>query len=287
MAGRKTKSFQDPEKAGKKSEHQSGNTRGDRVIEDDNHAGLDQPQALSCENKPDFYLQLQQKYGNRYVREMMKSPAAGLIKGNIEDEEICLGGNAPDALGGEWDDNPYEEDDNPYLDEESSEDTETSAGISTNTGFGPLWEDNGRFDWAVSFSTTGKAGWIVQEVINTYSAKDVDNKDYGWADVDPHYWEAWYVDESGTVSPEEQSFNDYWVRTTRDDGSSGIWTIESNLYFVKTFNPAMMNFLPRGVENAGDLLSTTREPEGLGPVLLTRNASGIWEISGEHAGEAS
>ncbi|OGO16552.1 MAG: hypothetical protein A2Z02_06735 [Chloroflexi bacterium RBG_16_48_7] len=291
MAHRKIKSFQEPEKVEKKIA-QKNSRSGDRIREDDNRAGLAQLEVLSCENKPELYLRLQQTYGNRYLQEMakstaMQSPAGGLIEGNIEDEEIFLGGNTPDALGGEWDDNPYEEDDNPYRDEESSDETETNVSISANNKFGPLWEDNGRFDWAVTFSTTGGEGWIIQEIVNTFSARDVNDKDLVGNDIDPHYWEAWYVDESGTVSPEENSHNDYWVRPTRDDGSSGIWSMEGNVFFTRTFDPTMMNFLPGAVDNAGILLSTTREPEGLGSALLSRNASGIWEISGEHAGDAS
>lgn len=67
------------------------------------------------------------------------------------------------------------------------------------------------FNWQVSFNTTGRNGWIVQEVANTERAEDAEGLDVIEEPASPHYWEAWAVDSAGDVTPANGVDNDYWT----------------------------------------------------------------------------
>lgn len=48
----------------------------------------------------------------------------------------------------------------------------TGISNTTTTKQGPTWNSRGAFVWHVGFNTTGRSGWIVQDMANTWRAKD-------------------------------------------------------------------------------------------------------------------
>ena len=151
----------------------------------------------------------------------------------------------------------------------------TGVNISSTTNSGPVWNNHGHFDWRVGFNTTGRNGWIVQEIINGYRAEDTSGNDVTPA-YTPHYWEAWAVDGSGNVTPKVGSDNDYWIRPSRGNNTEGHWSMRAKVYFTST-NPTTQGFTPGGVSDAGILLSTTSAPSGLGIARFHRYAQGTWD----------
>jgi hypothetical protein len=141
---------------------------------------------------------------------------------------------------------------------------------------GPTFTDHGGFDWRVGFRTTGRSGWIVQEIINTINVTDSAGAAVSTAGVVPHYWEAWAVDGSGTISPSVGSVHDMWIRPSWGVNTKGSWSMSGRCHFTTT-DPATQGFTPGGVSNAGILLSTTTQPAGLGPILRWRSAHGSWD----------
>ena len=160
--------------------------------------------------------------------------------------------------------------------------------VSTATNFGPAWLDHGEFEWDVSFTTNGRLGWILQEMTNTYDARDM-----GGYDVTPvyapHYWEAWEVDEVGRVTPNVGRDNDYWTRVSRGPNTRGTWTMDAAVYWSTT-DPTTQGFILNGVMDAGEmLLSTYENPPDPGMLVLSRGASGAWDSTGAtptHSGTA-
>jgi len=147
--------------------------------------------------------------------------------------------------------------------------------ISSTTNSGPTWSNHGHFDWRVGFDTTGRNGWIVQEIINGYRAEDASGNDVTPA-YTPHYWEAWAVDGSGNVTPKVGASNDYWIRPSNGNHTEGHWSMRGKAHFTST-DPATQGFTPGGVSDAGILLSTTSAPSGLGVTRLHRYAQGNWD----------
>jgi len=168
----------------------------------------------------------------------------------------------------------------------------TGVDISTTTNSGPTWSNHGAFLWHVGFNTTGRNGWLVQDIDNTaWRAKDAT----GSAVASPftsRYWEAWAVDASGNVTPSVGADNDYW-----DQGSfqaslgavEGHWATKGKVYFTTT-DPATQGFTRNNpATNAGILLSSTSAPSGLGIARLHRYAQGTWDSTGAaptHSGSA-
>lgn len=165
----------------------------------------------------------------------------------------------------------------------------TGISISAATNAGPTWADHGQFIWVVGFGTTGRSGWIVQEVVNTYRAQDAVGSDLGGAAPTPQYWEAWAVDGGGNITPGHGGNHDYWLRPDRGNNTQGHWSMRGKVYFTTT-DPATQGFTPGGVADAGVLLSTTSAPSGLGVARLHRYAQGTWDSTGatpSHTGSAS
>jgi hypothetical protein len=163
----------------------------------------------------------------------------------------------------------------------------TGISISTNTNTGPTWSSHGHFNWRVGFNTTGRNGWIVQEIINTYRAEDTAGNDVT-PNFTPNYYEAWAVNSSGNVTPNVGPNNDYWIRPSRGNNTKGHWSMRGKVYFTTT-NPATQGFTPGGVPDAGILLSTTSEPSDLGIARQYRYAQGTWDSTGAtptHTGSA-
>jgi len=163
----------------------------------------------------------------------------------------------------------------------------TGVSISSNTNSGPTWSNHGHFDWRVGFSTSGRNGWIVQEIRNTYRAVNSTGNDVTPA-YTPHYWEAWAVGGSGNITPNVGLNHDYWIRPSRGNNTEGHWSMRGKVHFTKT-DPATQGFTPGGVPDAGILLSTTSSPSGLGIARLQRYAQGNWDSTGSsptHSGSA-
>jgi hypothetical protein len=165
---------------------------------------------------------------------------------------------------------------------------EEAVEISTVTNYGPAWLEHGIFDWRVGFSTNGHLGWILQEITNTYDARDMGGYDVT-PTFAPHYWEAWEVDEVSRVSPNVGADNDYWTRVSRGPNTRGSWSMDAAVYWSTT-DPATQGFIPNGVMDAGELLlSTYDDPADPGMLVLSRAASGAWDSTGAaptHAGTA-
>lgn len=167
----------------------------------------------------------------------------------------------------------------------------TGINISTKTTKGPTWNSHGAFVWHVGFNTTGRNGWIIQDVVNTWRAKDARSKAVA-SPLTPHFLEAWAVDSAGKVTPSIGKDNDYWdnpnLKTTYG-AVEGHLATRAKLYFTKT-NPATQGFIKNNpATNAAGLLSSTIAPTGLGIVRLYRYAQSTWDSTGSvpiHFGSA-
>lgn len=148
--------------------------------------------------------------------------------------------------------------------------------ISSTTTTPARWGANGEFEWVVAFNTTGRSGWIVQEVINVYRPKDATGNPLGPPHATPKYYEAWAVSATGVVTPNPTGSNDWWLRPNRGNNTKGDWSMDAKVYWTTT-DPATQGFTPGGVPDAGILLSTTTTPAGLGTVKLNRQANGAWD----------
>lgn len=167
----------------------------------------------------------------------------------------------------------------------------TGISISSSTNTGPTWNNHGAFDWQVGFNTTGRNGWIIQEVVNTWRAEDATGTAIG-NPFTPHYWEAWAVDGAGNVTPSIGATNDFWTNPNFNATLSAVeghWATTGHLYFTAT-DPATVGFVANNpATNAGILLSTTSAPSGLGIARLHRYAQGTWDSTGAtptHTGSA-
>lgn len=155
----------------------------------------------------------------------------------------------------------------------------TGISISTTTKQGPTWNNHGAFVWHVGFNTTGRSGWIIQDMVNTWRAKDAAGKSVA-SPLTPHYLEAWAVDSTGKVTPSIGAENDYWdnpnLRASYG-AVEGHLATRAKLYFTKT-NPATQGFIKNNpATNAAGLLSSTTTPAGLGIVRLYRYAQSTWD----------
>lgn len=157
----------------------------------------------------------------------------------------------------------------------------TGVDVNSNSLVGPTWTGNGHFDWGVMFnvSTGGNAGWVVQEITNTFRAVDAFGNAVAPAPA-PHYWEAWAVDAAGNIDPNfvDARGCDDWIRPDRGANTEGHWSMEGTVYFTTT-DPATQGFVAGAVPNAGGLLASTAAaaPAGLGVARLHRYAQGYWD----------
>ncbi|MCP5244951.1 MAG: hypothetical protein H6937_13020 [Burkholderiales bacterium] len=158
----------------------------------------------------------------------------------------------------------------------------TGISISTKTNKGPTWNNHGAFVWHVGFNTTGRSGWIIQDVVNTWRAKDARGNAVA-SPLTPHFLEAWTVDSAGKVTPNIGKDNDYWDNpnlNTSYGAVEGHLATRAKLYFTKT-NPATQGFIRNNpATNASGLLSSTQTPTGLGIVRLYRYAQSTWDSTG-------
>ncbi len=150
--------------------------------------------------------------------------------------------------------------------------------ISSVTTTPPAWNPHGHFLWEVGFNTSGRNGWIVQEMASTRRAQDA----AGNALPDRltrDYWEAWAVDGTGAITPASGATNDTWQRRSFGNHTQGHWSISSSVHFTAT-DPATQGFAVGNAPEAGLLLSSLTAPTGLGVARLHRYAQGTWDSTG-------
>lgn len=129
------------------------------------------------------------------------------------------------------------------------------------------------FRWVVSWNTTLRNGWIVQEIVNQDDIRTCAGPAVGGpAPNVPHYWEAWRVNARGNVS---NGGSDSWIRGGRP-GTRGTWGMRGRVYTVQSLDPAA-GFVAGSVVTAGVLMATTTRPRNLGLVELNRRAGGRWD----------
>jgi|GEM_PF-1196961 len=150
--------------------------------------------------------------------------------------------------------------------------------ITENVTDGPHHNPAGEFLWQIGWNTTGRDGFIVQEINNVYNAQNCNGSANNQVVQTPRYWEAWRVNAAGQVTPNLGAVNDIWSRLRRP-GLKGNWSMNANVFFINNLEPAA-NFTAGGVRDAGDLQATTTQPGNLGTSLLTRHAGGVWDNCG-------
>jgi hypothetical protein len=164
----------------------------------------------------------------------------------------------------------------------------TGISISQATTLAPVWNPHGHFMWNIGFNTTGRNGWLIQEIASTRRAQDA----AGAALPDgltPRYFEAWAVDGAGVITPSAGGTHDFWQRRSFGAGSQGHWSIRAKVWFTQT-DPATQGFAVGNAPEAGGLLSSTAEPAGLGVARLHRYAQGTWDsttAAPTHTGSAN
>ena len=165
----------------------------------------------------------------------------------------------------------------------------TGISISSSDTLAATWTPNFRFDWHVGFTTTGRSGWIVQEISNdTWRAQDAAGTAIG-SPLVPHFFEAWDVDAAGSVTPNIGATNDIWqfpdmtaLPAPFSSAVEGHWGSTASLFFT-TVDPATQGFIRRNPATpSGDLLSSLTAPAalGLGIARLHRFAQGTWDSTG-------
>ncbi|MBD2773377.1 eCIS core domain-containing protein [Iningainema tapete] len=153
--------------------------------------------------------------------------------------------------------------------------TRSAIVILENGITSPTFNPCGQFTWDVGWNTTGRNGFIVQEINNVYNTQNCNGTPNNTVRATPRYWEAWLVDGSGTVTPNVGSTNDIWRRPNRPN-TRGNWSMTANVYWANSLDPAA-HFSGGNVADAGILLSTTTRPTNLASSLLTRKAGGTWD----------
>jgi hypothetical protein len=159
-----------------------------------------------------------------------------------------------------------------------------ATSVSTSDLSAAAWRNSGEFKWWIKWITDGTKGWIVQLIENTYSGSlagggAVTNASVG---VTPSYYEAWEVDNAGTITGSlgGTGNRDRWERPNLGAlGSTTTFSMKGTVYWT-TKDPAASGFTSGGVPDAGTLLSSKSAPAGIGPSLLVRNAAGSWAKDG-------
>jgi len=156
-----------------------------------------------------------------------------------------------------------------------------SARVATasDTAGPPAFSPCGRFVWHVAFRTSGRNGFLVQEIVNTYQVQSCAGVAIPNPHPTPRYYEAWQVDASGTVTPNVGPTNDMWERPARPN-TKGSWSMTGNVHWAANLEPAA-GF---GVGNVGDagpiLRSTLTRPTNIANPILTRRRGGTWDCCG-------
>ncbi len=145
--------------------------------------------------------------------------------------------------------------------------------VRTTDTTAPTFGNCRNFNWVVSWNTTLRNGWIVQEIVNQDDISTCAGPAVGGpAPNVPHYWEAWRVNAVGNVS---NGGSDAWFRGSRA-GTRGTWGMRGRVYTVQSLDPAA-GFAAGSVVTAGVLMATTTRPRNLGLVELNRRVGGRWD----------
>lgn len=144
--------------------------------------------------------------------------------------------------------------------------------VRTTDTTAPTFGNCRNFRWVVSWNTTLRNGWIVQEIVNQDDIRTCAGHAVGGPPNVPHYWEAWRVDARGNVS---NGGSDSWIRGRRPV-TRGTWGLRGRVYTVQSLDPAA-GFVAGSVVTAGALMATTTRPRNLGLVELNRRAGGRWD----------
>jgi len=141
------------------------------------------------------------------------------------------------------------------------------------------------FRWDVSFGTSLRNGFIIQEVRNVFNPIHCDGTAYVGPRPTPLYWEAWQASGAGAVTPQAGTINDMWQlglchhaagppRCANKD-SRGTWRKTGRFFTVLKLPPG---FAAGSVPDAGILLSTVAAPKSddLGLVSGARGIGGTW-----------
>ncbi len=156
----------------------------------------------------------------------------------------------------------------------------STVSITADSRIDPTFCPCGLFISAITWKTTGRNGFIVQEINNDYEARNCDKEpcesngtENNKVKPTSRFWEAWEVDGSGNVTPKDQ---DIFTQPRRKP-TCGHWRIEGEAHFVSKISK---DFQVGNVPEAVGLPSTTKPQTGLGPVLLKREAEGEWNCCG-------
>ena len=149
-----------------------------------------------------------------------------------------------------------------------------SPTVTATTRTGPTFGNCRAFSWVVDWSTTGRSGFIVQEITNTNTINACDGTAQP-APSTPHYWEAWSVDAAGVVASGDQ-----WTRAARPN-TTGSWAMRGSASFVSTLDPAA-GFSTTAVPDANGLMATTTAPGNLTNPAFTRNKADSWDCCNGH-----
>ena len=155
-----------------------------------------------------------------------------------------------------------------------------SARVATtsDTAGPPAFTPCGRFVWHVGFSTSGRNGVLVQEIINTYQVQSCAGVAIPNGPT-PRYYEAWKVDAAGAVTPNVGATNDMWERPVRPN-TKGSWSMTGNVHWAANMEPAA-GFGVGNVPDAGPILmSTLKRPTNIANPILTRTKGGSWDCCG-------
>jgi Domain of unknown function (DUF4157) len=143
--------------------------------------------------------------------------------------------------------------------------------VTDTTTTGPTYGSCRNFNWVVNWSTTGKNGWIVQEITNSGAITGCDGSSKPVPNT-PHFWEAWPVDASGTVG---DGGGDLWFRAGRPN-TKGNWSLSGAAGFVNSLDPAA-GFSRTAVADANGLMATKTAPTNLFQATDVRHKAGVWD----------
>jgi hypothetical protein len=139
------------------------------------------------------------------------------------------------------------------------------------------------FRWRVRWSTTGRDGYIVQEIKRARhmwqctKGKQRTGAEITLAGEPPgHFWEAWRVEADGSMSPSNE---DSWILTTLPN-TEGNWNISGNAYWTHTLDPAAGFQVQKW--DPGQL-ATLKQPNGLGSALVSRDKQGTFNCCEDKA----
>jgi hypothetical protein len=156
----------------------------------------------------------------------------------------------------------------------------TGISISSRTLTGPTFGPQGATEWHVAFGTTGRSGWIVQEIHNTLNGTDAAGAAMTPTSVglDPHYFEAWSVDAAGAITPSVAGTNDQWDQGGLGASTKGHWSTRGSLFW-KPGAATPGGMAAGAVPTAGILVSSFAAPPGLSMARLQRFAHANWDAT--------